>query len=231
MELVGKLHGMPRSLVSDHDPMFNHFWKDLFRMSETKLRMSSAYHPQSNAQTKVVNRVVEQYLWAFIHKQPSMWGRFLPWAKWSYNTSHHSSMELSPSEITFSKKPPNLPQYIIGASRVKAVDDFLVNHDALFESLHKKLLWSTLRINIKEILSSMWVTWSWSSCVLTGNLQWRMNCFQSWLSHFMVHFKFYKGLVLWLTNYNYPKDPISTQYFIALFLDPFSHHLPLQNQL
>lgn len=62
MELVGKLHGMPRSLVSDHDPMFNHFWKDLFRMSETKLRMSSAYHPQSNAQNKVVNRVVEQYL-------------------------------------------------------------------------------------------------------------------------------------------------------------------------
>ena len=70
MEIVGKIHGLPRILVSDHDPLFiSKFWQELFRRSGTQLRMSSAYHPQSDGQTKVLNRVIEQCLHAFIHRR------------------------------------------------------------------------------------------------------------------------------------------------------------------
>lgn len=47
MKEVVRLHGIPSSLVSDRDPIFvSHFWLELFKLQGTKLKMSSAYHPE-----------------------------------------------------------------------------------------------------------------------------------------------------------------------------------------
>ena len=49
VDIIIKLHGIPRSLVSNKDPLFiSRFWQELFKLSGTRLRMSSAYHPQSD---------------------------------------------------------------------------------------------------------------------------------------------------------------------------------------
>lgn len=138
MKIVGKLHGMPKSIVSDRDPLFiSKFWQELFSLSGTKLRLSSTYHPQLDGQTKVANHIVEQYLRAFVHRRPLSWGRFLLWAECSYNTSCFSATRISLFEIIFGKKPPNFPQYIVGSSKIEAVDEMLGHREAVFALLRR----------------------------------------------------------------------------------------------
>jgi hypothetical protein len=46
------LHGFPISIISDHDPVFSsHMWCDLFKMAGVKIRLSTAFHPQTASQS------------------------------------------------------------------------------------------------------------------------------------------------------------------------------------
>jgi len=46
---VVRLHDVPTSIVSERDPRFtSRFWQSLQAALGTQLRMSSAYHPQTN---------------------------------------------------------------------------------------------------------------------------------------------------------------------------------------
>lgn len=46
MDDVYKLHGLPSTIISDHNRIFtSKFWQSLFKLVGTSLYMSSAYHP------------------------------------------------------------------------------------------------------------------------------------------------------------------------------------------
>lgn len=57
---VVRMHGVLRSITLDQGTKFmSHFWKSLWEKVGTKLNFSSAYHPQTDDQTEVVNRSLE----------------------------------------------------------------------------------------------------------------------------------------------------------------------------
>nr|GEX69057.1 reverse transcriptase [Tanacetum cinerariifolium] len=115
LDMVVKLHGIPKTIVSDRDPIFlSKFWTELFGLSGTQLCHSTAYHPQSDGQTKVVNRGLEQYLRAMASDCPQQWVHFLPWAEYCYNTSYHNNIKMSSFQAVYGRLPLTLIPYPLG---------------------------------------------------------------------------------------------------------------------
>ena len=103
---VVRLHGMPRSIVSDRDAKFlSYFWKTLWAKLGTKLLFSTTCHPQTDGQTEVVNRTLSTLLRAIIKKNIKTWEDCLPHVEFAYNRAVHYTTKFSPFEIVYGFNP------------------------------------------------------------------------------------------------------------------------------
>lgn len=123
---VIRLHGIPKTILSDRDPLFlSKFWKEIFKMHGSDLKFSSAYHPETDGQTEVVNRSLETYLRCLVADQPKTWAYWVPWAEFWHNTTYHSSTNTTPFEIVYGCPPPTIFRYASGEVQCEAVQQEL----------------------------------------------------------------------------------------------------------
>ncbi|KAL3502720.1 hypothetical protein ACH5RR_037169 [Cinchona calisaya] len=103
---IVRLHGIPHTIVSDRDVKFlSHFWRVLWNKLGTKLLFSTAYHPQTDGQTEVVNRTLGTLLRAVLKRNLKTWEDCLPIVEFAYNRAMHSSTKFSPFELVYGFNP------------------------------------------------------------------------------------------------------------------------------
>jgi transposase InsO family protein len=103
---VLRLHGTPRSIVSDRGPQFNaKYWETLCNQIQIRRRMSSAYHPQTDGQTERQNQTLEQYLRVFCNFEQDDWAIWLSTAEFAYNDSVHPATGLTPFQANTGRHP------------------------------------------------------------------------------------------------------------------------------
>ncbi|KAA0042397.1 putative retroelement pol polyprotein [Cucumis melo var. makuwa] len=136
---IVRLHGFPTSIVSDR-VFLSHFWNELFKMAGTKLKKSTAYHPQTDGQIEVVNRGLETYLRCFCSEHPKEWISWLPWAEYWYNTTYEKALDRSPLQVVYGCKPPTLLSYGERRTSNSSIDEQLKEPDVALDALREHLL-------------------------------------------------------------------------------------------
>jgi transposase InsO family protein len=131
---VFKLHGLPKSIVSDRDAKFtSRFWKSLFNTLGTKLAMSTAFHPQTDGQTERANRTLEDMLRAFTSYRQNDWDLQLSAVEFACNNAPNASTGMSPFQVNLGKNPYN------PYAALTSIPDTIPAAAELLETLHNNI--------------------------------------------------------------------------------------------
>ena len=105
---VGRIHGIPSVLISDRDVRFtSRFWRELWRVLGTDLRMGSGFHPESSGQVEKFNQLLEQTLRCTIHQlgEGRNWVDMLPSIEFSVNNTPNRTTGYSAFYLNYGFHP------------------------------------------------------------------------------------------------------------------------------
>ena len=136
---VVKLHGLPKIIVSDRDVKFtSYFWKTLWHMLGTKLKFSTAFHPQTDSQIEIVNRSLGNLLRTLVGEHIGSWDLKLSIAEFVNKTSK------SPHEIVYGFRPRQ------PIDLIPMVDQYRVSESASSFATHMQELHKVISDKIKQ---------------------------------------------------------------------------------
>ncbi len=103
---VVRLHGIPIKIISDRDPRItSSFWTELWKQLGTKIRMSTAFHPQTDGQTERANRTLIEQLRCYVNYHQDDWDQYLPLLEIAHNNTISSTTGYSPFFLNYGFHP------------------------------------------------------------------------------------------------------------------------------
>ncbi|QNQ00124.1 Retrovirus-related Pol polyprotein from transposon 17.6 [Yarrowia lipolytica] len=106
LDRIFRYHGVPKTIVSDRDVKFvSKMWRTFQHRLGTKLKFSTANHPETDGQTERVNRDVRRLLRTYVQTRPDEWDEWLPVMEFAINSAVHSTTGYSPFEVNYGFVP------------------------------------------------------------------------------------------------------------------------------
>ena len=125
---VVRLHGIPKSIVSDRDSRFTgHFWTAVCKLLDIKQAMSTSFHPQTDGQTERANRTLEDMLRHYINPSQNDWDQHLAAIEFAINNSWQESTKETPFFLNYGHHPLTPIQLSNGSVTVPKANTFVQN--------------------------------------------------------------------------------------------------------
>jgi len=101
-----RIYGAPETITSDRGPQFiSAFIDELCKLTGVKQKLSTAYHPQTDGNTEILNQYIDQRLRPFINHFQDNWSDLLPAMDFAQAILPHKSTGLTPYELKLGYKP------------------------------------------------------------------------------------------------------------------------------
>jgi hypothetical protein len=105
MKEIARLHGIPRTIVSDRDTKFtSSFRRWLFKGFGKNINFSTTYNRRTDGKTKRVNRIIEDMLRRYVMDKPYKWEDYLHLVEFAYNNGYRDSLGMRPFEALYGRK-------------------------------------------------------------------------------------------------------------------------------
>lgn len=106
IRVIYSQHGMPEVIYSDRDKLItSKFWQSLWLALNTRLRLTTARHQQADGQSERTIRTIKGLLRNYVNHRQDDWEQWLPSIEFSYNSTIHSSIGMSPFEADLGWSP------------------------------------------------------------------------------------------------------------------------------
>ena len=132
--------GIPLTITSDRDPrLTGNFWPAFMSALGVDVKMSTAYHPQTDGQSERTIRTVVQMLRVTLGHDKE-WDTKLPGVQFAYNHAVHSAHGRSPFFVAYGWEPlgpPDLLSPALVPAAQAAAEAITGMHAAVKEQLHK----------------------------------------------------------------------------------------------
>lgn len=107
-------NGLPADIISDRDKLFiSKFWKALHKLTGVKLKLSTAYHLQTDGASERTNKTINQCLRYHVERNQKGWSRVLPRICFHMMNTINTSTGFMPFQLRMGRSlqliPPILP--------------------------------------------------------------------------------------------------------------------------
>ncbi|XP_057451083.1 uncharacterized protein LOC130742989 [Lotus japonicus] len=82
----------------------SHFWRSFQTALGTRLKMSTAFHPQTDGQSERTIQILEDMLRACVLDLRGSWDQYLSLMEFAYNNSYRSSIQMAPFEALYGRR-------------------------------------------------------------------------------------------------------------------------------